>query len=1032
MALLAFLGPWGLYEASDDEVDRPDAPTTADIVRDESGNGYLILGDPPEGAQEYRVYINGRILTVQAARGRVSFPMGHFFGGDTPPADAEFRIDVVIDGVGSVPLYLTRAEEAAPVSAPTVIEPPAIIGDVLIGRVTTAYFGDFTDMRLAVPTIEWLIDDVPVPGATGETYRPVAADDLKALKVRVTADNGVGSPAVSTSAGVTVTYAKPVIETPVEDLALRQGDPAVVLYLDTRFRTIDETGAPSLAGTTFSLSGTDVTLDVEARTVTIGSAVLRTDSPVTITASNSGGDTDLTFAVTVTTAGALPEFPPPLGDEDWYSREVRDSEPTGRRRLDVDGDVEVPAGFELRWYSGYTNGGVTSTTSLVTPGTPVTTGSGHPIGARMHDVLFWKRLEDGAFQDAYLVQVEYVLKGLYPQPTLVEPISAKSAVVGGPPIVFDASLAFYPEGADPDNNKAGATFSIAGGGSIDPATGLVTHATGSAVAPTTITVTATTVGGARDAPYTLEIVASGGATPFPPDVPSSKWSDGEQRLVAPAGRFTCTIDPSLVIPEGFELYWSPTANPEGVPEWARKMDPGDTYTTNSTSSIGTTIYTMLFWRRGEGGAFARCSEVREYVVQGLVSPPDTGGDVPLVSSTALDPALNDGVLKTRHNGDYYGTRSPANYGPLPVILAARRMAGAHTATEDKLKTQIDASLAGDTGPLCLTGYTAQYDLMHVSMFALIRNTPAFWNGAWMNSSNRKAKIDALMEAAVVGGAWASCDKNGGGNVDDFLGYSHYNRGWAPNFRLAMVGTLLAAIPYYGGASAVLSLLNNASISSLKSRLNSLDLTNAHKSIAGIGSASGAPSVSQVQNAISGYKYRTRSLSDIFGICKVENDNMWGKPISAGLNNGNGASYTRTKNGKKETEIRGVVMSGKSTLPNVGLTGLGKEFDVSDGSCRRSSFSYVVGGARCELMYLCVLAATGYLTPDIAGMSAFMAQTERGYNDLLEKDQRGYKSVAKCWGGTGGSENWTHSWGVSNYRFPATPALFYDFLNPLLT
>ncbi|MCW2814363.1 MAG: hypothetical protein JWN84_1818 [Nocardioides sp.] len=68
-------------------------------------------------------------------------------------------------------------------------------------------------------TLQWLVDGVPVPGATASTYTPTAADTGKAVSLRSTATRAGYSSAVSTSTattavapGVLTRVAKPTVE----------------------------------------------------------------------------------------------------------------------------------------------------------------------------------------------------------------------------------------------------------------------------------------------------------------------------------------------------------------------------------------------------------------------------------------------------------------------------------------------------------------------------------------------------------------------------------------------------------------------------------------------------------------------------------------------------------------------------------------------------------------------------------------------------------------------------------------------------
>jgi hypothetical protein len=109
--------------------------------------------------------------------------------------------------------------------------------------------------------------------------------------------------------------------------------------------------------------------------------------------------------------------------------------------------------------------------------------------------------------------------------------------------------------------------------------------------------------------------------------------------------------------------------------------------------------------------------------------------------------------------------------------------------------------------------------------------------------------------------------------------------------------------------------------------------------------------------------------------------------------------------------------------------MANEFNSSDADGDRSSMSYVVTGMRTELLYLSVLAATGYLTADMPGMPAFILRFKRGWLDIEHKNAGGYKSIAKGW--SGNSENWTASLGESSYRISAAFGL-RDFVLDALT
>jgi len=90
-----------------------------------------------------------------------------------------------------------------PPSAPVFTSDPAIEGGAIEGTAVSYIAGSFTANPVATTTQEWTRDGVGIPGATGATYTPVVADVGKALRVRQTATNNLGSSS-ATSAPVTV------------------------------------------------------------------------------------------------------------------------------------------------------------------------------------------------------------------------------------------------------------------------------------------------------------------------------------------------------------------------------------------------------------------------------------------------------------------------------------------------------------------------------------------------------------------------------------------------------------------------------------------------------------------------------------------------------------------------------------------------------------------------------------------------------------------------------------------------------------
>ena len=97
-------------------------------------------------------------------------------------------------------------------AAPRATAPPALAGDVAVGRPARCDPGGWSNGPLAF-AYRWLRDGAEIPGEEGETYVPVqAADAGRALACRVTASNAAGH-ARATSAAVALPVA-PTSEAP--------------------------------------------------------------------------------------------------------------------------------------------------------------------------------------------------------------------------------------------------------------------------------------------------------------------------------------------------------------------------------------------------------------------------------------------------------------------------------------------------------------------------------------------------------------------------------------------------------------------------------------------------------------------------------------------------------------------------------------------------------------------------------------------------------------------------------------------------
>jgi len=177
-------------------------------------------------------------------------------------------------------------------SLPAVLTAPALSGSGRIGAPVTVSPGSWSGSPSFA--YQWLAGGVAIAGATGASYTPAAADDRKELAVRVTATNAGGS-ADALTPGLGVTRTPPAAVAPLGDVATYRGAASLVL---------DAARAFAGEGLVFAVAGAGATVQAATGRVTVPTAALLAAVPVTVTATNSGGQASASFKATVTAAPA--------------------------------------------------------------------------------------------------------------------------------------------------------------------------------------------------------------------------------------------------------------------------------------------------------------------------------------------------------------------------------------------------------------------------------------------------------------------------------------------------------------------------------------------------------------------------------------------------------------------------------------------------------------------------------------------------------------------------------------------------------
>jgi hypothetical protein len=308
------------------------------------------------------------------------------------------------------------AEEAV---APTLVAPPQLEGSGRIGETVVVTPGDWAGVPAPELGLQWLCDDKEIAGATEAEYVPGPEDDGHALTCRVTATNTAGT-LTATPEPIQVVREAPVVVDLLPDVEAVQGAAPV---------TVEAAAAFDGGGLVFAVAGAGASIDAATGVISIPTDAVLEGETVAVTATNSGGSAETSFLVTVAA------FPPKLSDGDWSVAEVRDAAPEGRRVISVASDVVVPEGFELRWYSGREPGGVADAdhTRAMAPGETYVTSGALTIGITCHNVLYWRRIEDDAWELA-ADEIAFVLVGLD------DPVPVAPAVVTAPTLAGSGEI----------------------------------------------------------------------------------------------------------------------------------------------------------------------------------------------------------------------------------------------------------------------------------------------------------------------------------------------------------------------------------------------------------------------------------------------------------------------------------------------------------------------------------------------------------------------------------------------------------------
>lgn len=368
--------------------------------------------------------------------------------------------------------------------------------------------------------------------------------------------------------------------------------------------------------------------------------------------------------------------------------------------------------------------------------------------------------------------------------------------------------------------------------------------------------------------------------------------------------------------------------------------------------------------------------------------------VPVLQSppqAAVNSAIAASLISYGRNYSGGAYTNGSSHGGASIALAVASYAGNYS-SDVRLLTQIRHSIIGSNAICANGGYPSQHELHATGMFAIARRTPRIWNN--LNNTER-AKIDLLMKASLIANAFTTSDNNpfvladtGQQTLD---GDGNVNRGWNPNYREGMIGSVLVGMCYFGGPAAADSILKNYNHSSFVSELFANGLSNTHTVFnwKTANPTSTAPTAPQIEFAVRNYRFFGNAITNHMALYNSLLTDTYGKNVNAGLNNGAGVG----------TEGGGRILSGASNLPNPGALGMLKEFDSGDGGVNgeggpRSAALYAYEGYRPHQTNQLVLIVSGHWQRGSGSANAAVARMKVGNADLDYKLQMGYRDYFK--------------------------------------
>jgi hypothetical protein len=258
------------------------------------------LGSGPQTVAAAGIFSGAALVFGASGAGAAIDPATGVLTLSTDLPRAGERIDVTATNSGGTAAAEFRLTVAATSRAPVALTAPSLSGTGRIGSALTADPGTWDGEPAPSLDLRWQRDGADIPGTTGASYVPVAADDLRAIRCVVRATNAEGTAEAATAA-IVVAHATPVRTGTLPDLSLVQ---------DSGAQTVNAAAVFSGAALAFGVTGAGATVETATGAVSVPTDRTLDGATVTVTATNSGGSAEAAFRVDVTApqAPAGPQF----------------------------------------------------------------------------------------------------------------------------------------------------------------------------------------------------------------------------------------------------------------------------------------------------------------------------------------------------------------------------------------------------------------------------------------------------------------------------------------------------------------------------------------------------------------------------------------------------------------------------------------------------------------------------------------------------------------------------------------------------